>query len=93
MKLEELKVKLSKVAANDAMLGRWISRLKGKPAKIKAVAKWINNKKDKKNAVAEFHNALNSVKKTAQFPHPQSQDTHTLSKFERQAAMRRARVN
>ena len=99
MNLDRVKEKLSTIAKDDAMLGRWMQRLKNKPQSVKAVAKWAAEKKDKKNAVAEFHEALRSVKKTAKFPHPQAAEKKSAppakrssSRFQRQAERRLAKA-
>ena len=96
MNLDRIKEKLSNIANDDAMLGRWMQKLKNNPHAVKAVAKWASDKKDKKENVKEFHAALNSVKKTAKFPHPQAEapeqpQERALSRFERRRLMQVAR--
>lgn len=96
MNLDRIKEKLSNIANDDAMLGRWMQKLKNNPQSVKAVATWASDKKDKKDNVKQFHNALNLVKKTAKFPHPQSKapeqpQERALSRFERRRLMQVAR--
>ncbi len=96
MNLDRIKEKLSNIASDDAMLGRWMQKLKNNPQSVKAVATWASDKKDKKDIIKQFHDALNSVKKTAKFPHPQAQapeqpQERALSRFERRRLMQIAR--
>lgn len=96
MNFDKLKEKLSNIANDDAMLGRWMQKLKNNPQSVKAVAKWASDKNDKKDNVKEFHSALLSVKKTAEFPHPQAEASQqpqerALSKFARRRLMQQAR--
>jgi len=96
MNLDRIKEKLSNLAKDDAMLSRWMQKLKNNPQSVKAVAKWASDKKDKKNIIAQFHNTLNSVKKAAQFPHPKAKapeqpQERVLSRFERRRLMQEAR--
>ena len=96
MNLDRIKEKLSNIANDDAMLSRWMQKLKNNPQSVKAVAKWASDKKDKENIVGQFHKALNSIKKTAQFPHPKDKapeqpQERVLSRFERRRLMQEAR--
>ena len=58
MNFEKLKEKLAPIATDEAMLGRWMTKVKNPNNNAKAVFDWAIRKKDKIFNVKEFHAAL-----------------------------------
>lgn len=60
MNFEKLKEKLKPIATDEAMLGRWMTKVKKPNNNAKAVFEWAIRKKDKMFNVKEFHEALHA---------------------------------
>lgn len=58
MNFEKLKEKLAPIATDEAMLGRWMTKVKNPKHNAKSVFDWAVRKKDKIFNVKEFHKAL-----------------------------------
>lgn len=65
MNFEKLKEKLAPIATDEAMLGRWMTKVKNPKHNAKAVFDWAVQKKNKMFNVKEFHEALLSKEEEA----------------------------
>ena len=65
MNFEKLKQKLAPIATDEAMLGRWMTKVKNPNNNAKAVFEWAIRKKNKVFNVKEFHEALLSKEEEA----------------------------